>query len=143
MAEIEKKTVYTKVTVDTPLAIDFEYWSSKEPNWRTLLSSYLCEEHQSEFSDAGNPEDLIDIVDPVTGEVEQKDVLIDRLYSHCAQMEGFVPENGPLTECVFREFLARKNEPASSAELAEIMNKNANTILKTLTSRIYRGIRPA
>ena len=142
MAETEKKTVYTKVTVDTPLAIDFEYWSTKEPNWRTLLSAYLCEEHQAEFADEGNPDELIDIVDPVTGEVMKKDLLIDRLYSHCSQQEGFVPENGPLTECVFRVFLSRKNEPADAAELAEIMNKNANTILKTLTSRVFRGIRP-
>ena len=142
MAESEKKTVYTKVTADTPLAIDFEYWKSKEENWRSLLSAYLCEEHMAEFNEAGSPEEVIDVVDPVTGEVQQKDVLIDRLYSHCAQEEGFVPENGPLTECIFRVFLARKNEPASSAELGEILNKNANTILKTLTSRIYRGIRP-
>ena len=44
MAETEKKTAYFKVTIDTPLFIDFDYWKSKEENWRTLLSGYLCDE---------------------------------------------------------------------------------------------------
>ena len=143
MAETEKKPVYTKVTIDTPLFIDFEFWKSKEQNWRTLLSGYLCEEHYQQFKDAGEGVEIIDVVDPETGEVSQKDVLIDCLFSHCARQNGFVPENGPLTDSIFRVFLSRDNQPLSSAELGEILNKNPNTILKTLTSRIYRGIRPA
>ena len=143
MAETEKKPVYMKLTVDTPLFIDFDYWKSKEANWRTLLSGYLCEEHYQQFKETEDNSDLIDVVDPVTGEVEQKDILIDCLFSHCARQNGFVPENGPLTDCIFRLFLSRNNQPMSSAELGELINKNANTILKTLTSRNYRGIRPA
>ena len=143
MAETEKKPVYTKVTIDTPLFIDFEFWKSKEQNWRTLLSGYLCEEHYQQFKDAGEGVEIIDVVDPETGEVSRKDVLIDCLFSHCARQNGFVPENGPLTDSIFRVFLSRNNQPLSSAELGEILNKNPNTILKTLTSRVYRGIRPA
>ena len=143
MAETEKKPVYTKVTIDTPLFIDFEFWKSKEQNWRTLLSGYLCEDHYQQFKDAGEGVEIIDVVDPETGEVSRKDVLIDCLFSHCARQNGFVPENGPLTDSIFRVFLSRNNQPLSSAELGEILNKNPNTILKTLTSRVYRGIRPA
>ena len=51
MAEAEKKPAYMKVTVDTPLFIDFEYWKTKEQNWRTLLTGYLCEEHYSQFKE--------------------------------------------------------------------------------------------
>ena len=142
MAETEKKPVYTKVTVDTPLYIDFDFWKSKELNWRSLLAGYLCEEHYQQFKDAGDGVEIIDVVDPETGEVSQKDILIDCLFSHCAKQNGFVPENGPLTDSVFRVLLSRNNQPMSSAELGEIINKNANTILKTLTSRPYRGIRP-
>ena len=143
MAETEKKPVYTKVTIDTPLFIDFEFWKSKEQNWRTLLSGYLCEDHYQQFKDAGDGVEIIDVVDPETGEISRKDVLIDCLFSHCARQNGFVPENGPLTDSIFRVFLSRNNQPLSSAELGEILNKNPNTILKTLTSRVYRGIRPA
>ncbi|MBQ4514930.1 MAG: hypothetical protein II969_18195 [Anaerolineaceae bacterium] len=142
MAETEKKPVYTKVTVDTPLYIDFDFWKSKELNWRSLLAGYLCEDHYQQFKDAGDGVEIIDVVDPETGEVSQKDILIDCLFSHCAKQNGFVPENGPLTDSVFRVLLSRNNQPMSSAELGEIINKNANTILKTLTSRPYRGIRP-
>ena len=141
MAEPEKKPAYMKVTVDTPLFIDFEYWKSKEPNWRTLLAGYLCEEHYMQFKEAGDTAELIDVVDPETGEVEQKDVLVDCLFSHCALQNGFIQENGPLTDSIFRVLLSRGNQPLSAAELGEILNKNANTILKTVTSRNYRGIR--
>ena len=143
MAENEKKTAYMKLTVDTPLFIDFDYWKSKEENWRSLLSGYLCEEHLAQFREAGDAAELIDDVNPETGEVTRKDILVDCLFSHCAEQEGFVPENGPLTDSIFRVFLSRKNQPMSAAELGEILNKNANTILKTLTSRVYRGIRAA
>ncbi len=134
---------YIKLTVDTPLFIDFDYWKSKEENWRSLLSGYLCEEHLAQFREAGDAAELIDDVNPETGEVTQKDILVDCLFSHCAVQEGFVPENGPLTDSIFRVFLSRKNQPMSAAELGEILNKNPNTILKTLTSRVYRGIRAA
>lgn len=141
MAETEKKTAYTKVTVDTPLYIDFEAWKSKEKNWRTLLGGYLCEEHFQQFKDAGDASDLVDVVDPETGEVEKKDILIDCLYSHCARQNDFIPENGPLTDSIFRVLLSRRNEPISAAELGDILNKNPNVIIKTLTSRSYRGIK--
>lgn len=143
MAETEKKPAYMKVTVDTPLCIDFDFWKSREENWRALLSGYLCDEHFAQFKEIGNSAETIDVVNPETGEVQQKDVLVDCLFSHCAKQNGFVPENGPLTDSIFRVFLSRDNQPLSSAELSEILNKNANTILKTVTSRNYRGIRPA
>ena len=143
MAESDKKPVYMKVTVDTPLCIDFDYWKSKEENWRTLLSGYLCDEHYAQFKESGDSSELIDVVNPETGEVQQKDVLVDCLFSHCSKQPDFIPENGPLTDSIFRVFLSRDNQPLSATELSEILNKNANTILKTLTSRTYRGIRTA
>ena len=143
MAQNEKKPVYLKITVDTPLNIDFDYWKSREENWRSLLSGYLCEEHYAQFKETEDTSELIDVIDPETGEISRKDVLIDCLFSHCARQPGFVPENGPLTDSIFRVFLSRENQPLSSTELGEILNKNANTILKTLTSRNYRGIRAA
>ena len=141
MPEAEKKPAYLKMTVDTPLFIDFDYWKSKEQNWRTLLAGYLCEDHYQQFKEAGDDSEIVDVVDPETGEVEQKDILIDCLFSHCAKQNGFIQENGPLTDSIFRVLLSRENQPMSAAELGEILNKNPNTILKTVTSRNYRGIR--
>ncbi len=142
MSEIEKKPAYVKVTSETPLYIDFKYWKSKEQNWRSILVGYLCEEHKAVFANVDPSLELIDAIDPETGEVSQIDVILDLLFSHCSQQDGFVPENGPLTDCIFRMLLANGNQPITPAEMAERLNKPANTIIKTLTSRVYRGIRP-
>ena len=142
MSETEKKSAYVKVTAETPLYIDFKYWKSKEPNWRTILVGYLCDEHRAIFGNMDPPLELIDAVDPETGEVKQIDVILDLLFNHCSKQEGFVPENGPLTECIFRMFLANGNSPLTAAEISEKLNKPAATIIKTLTSRVFRGIRP-
>lgn len=142
MSDTEKKPAYVKVAADTPLYIDFKYWKSKEQNWRSILVGYLCDEHKAIFANGGSSLELIDAVDPETGEVKQIDVILDHIFSHCSQQEGFVPENGPLTDCIFRMLLANGNQPITPAEMAERLNKPANTIIKTLTSRTYRGIRP-
>ncbi len=142
MSETEKKPAYVKVTSETPLYIDFKYWKSKEQNWRSILVGYLCEEHKAVFANVDPSLELIDAIDPETGEVSQIDVILDLLFSHCSQQDGFVPENGPLTDCIFRMLLANGNQPITPAEMAERLNKPANTIIKTLTSRVYRGIRP-
>lgn len=142
MSETEKKPAYVKVTSETPLYIDFKYWKSKEQNWRSILVGYLCEEHKAVFANVDPSLELIDAIDPETGEVSQIDVILDLLFSHCSQQDGFVPENGPLTDCIFRMLIANGNQPITPAEMAERLNKPANTIIKTLTSRVYRGIRP-
>ena len=142
MSEIEKKSAYVKVTAETPLYIDFKYWKSKEPNWRSILVGYLCEEHRAVFGSFDPSIEPIDAVDPETGEVKQIDVILDLIFTHCSQQEGFVPENGPLTECIFRMLLANGNSPLTPAQMSEKLNKPSNTIVKTLTSRVYRGIRP-
>ncbi len=142
MSETEKKPAYVKVTSETPLYIDFKYWKSKEQNWRSILVGYLCEEHKAVFANVDPSLELIDAIDPETGEVSQIDVILNLLFSHCSQQDGFVPENGPLTDCIFRMLLANGNQPITPAEMAERLNKPANTIIKTLTSRVYRGIRP-
>lgn len=142
MSETEKKPAYVKVTSETPLYIDFKYWKSKEPNWRSILVGYLCEEHKAIFANVDPSLELIDAIDPETGEVSQIDVILDLLFSHCSQQDGFVPENGPLTDCIFRMLIANGNQPITPAEMSERLNKPANTIIKTLTGRVYRGIRP-
>ncbi len=142
MSETEKKPAYVKVTSETPLYIDFKYWKAKEPNWRSILVGYLCEEHKAIFANVDPSLELIDAIDPETGEVRQIDVILDLLFSHCSQQDGFVPENGPLTDCIFRMLIANGNQPITPAEMSERLNKPANTIIKTLTGRVYRGIRP-
>lgn len=141
MAETEKKS-FVKPTVNTPFHIDFSWLETKEENWRMVLGSYLCEKHSTAFSGENASNVLIDSVDPNTGEVTQSDQLLDFLMTHCSQQEGFIPDNGPLTDSIFRLFLSNGNQPLTSMEMSDIFERPADTILKTLTGRIYRGIRP-
>ena len=58
-----------KPNVNTPFYIDFDWWKKHDNNWRVLLLSCLCPDHQQSFSDLeGNIS--IDWVDPQTAEVQ-------------------------------------------------------------------------
>ena len=138
----EKRSAFLKPTLETPFHIDMEWLKTNEHNWRITISSYLCEEHKAFFTD-NDPDILIDSVDPDTGEVTQTDRLLDILMTHCAREEKFIPENGPLTDCVFRVFLSNENKPLNVREISQMINRPPETILKTLSSgRTYRGIKP-
>ncbi|NCT20633.1 hypothetical protein GW781_05720 [bacterium] len=86
----------------------------------------------------------MDFVDPETAEVHPMDGLQHTILVHCARQPGFVTAQTQLVEAVFRTFLANGNSPLSPVELAERLNRPANTILTTLAGpRVYRGLRPA
>lgn len=131
-----------KPTLDTPFHIDFDWWKNHDHNWRVYLFSFLCEQHQRAFE---NQETLtwIDWIDPVTAEVTQVDGLQNILMTHCARQPGFLDDNTTLVNAVFRVLLATGNKPASPRELGQLIGKNPEMILRTLSGmRVYQGIRP-
>jgi hypothetical protein len=137
-----KKFSLVKPTQQTPLHIDFEWWKTQEKNWRVILFSYLCTEHQSAFPDPSNLQ-MIDHIDPKTAEVSQVDGLQHLLVNHCAKQLGFATSNTSLVDSVFRVLLANENHPLSSEEIGKLINRPPETILKTLAgSVVYKGIRP-
>jgi hypothetical protein len=131
-----------KPGLETPFHIDFEWWKNHDSNWRVFLHSCLCPEHQMAFSNT-DEDSWIDWVDTQTGSVKQIDGLQNILISHCAKQEGFITPNTTMVDAVFRSLLASGNETLNSLELSEIIQKPANTILRTLTGgTVYRGVRP-
>ncbi len=137
-----KKNSLLRPTLSTPFHVDFEWWKSHDHNWHVYLAGYLCESHRS-FFEPGNGNQLVDSIDPETGEVFQTDQLMEILVNHCAKQEGFIQSNGALTDSVFRLFLSNGNKPLSAEEISVFINRPAETILKTLSGpRIYRGIKP-
>lgn len=131
-----------KPTLDTPFHIDFDWWKNHDHNWRVYLFSFLCEQHQQAFE---NQEalDWIDWIDPVTAEVTQVDGLQNILMTHCAKQPGFLDDNTTLVNAVFRVLLSTGNKPASPRELGQLIGKNPEMILRTLSGmRVYQGIRP-
>lgn len=141
MSEIRRPSL-VKPTTKTPLHIDFDWWKKHDSNWRVYLRGYLCPEHQEAYAETAENA-LIDFVDEDTAEVHTVDGLQHVLMTHCAVQAGFITANTALVDAVFRVFLANGNRPLSSEQLAEVVNRPANTILRTLTGAvIYKGLRP-
>lgn len=137
-----KRSSLVKPNQDTPFKIDFDWWMKHDRDWRVYLRSFLCDEHQKMFENLSNNE-TIDWVDPDTAEVTQVDGLQHVLITHCAQQESFLTNRMALVDSVFRVFLSNGNKPLNAQELGDVLNRPANTILRTLSGvRVYKGIRP-
>lgn len=137
-----KRSSLIKPKLTSSFKIDFDWWKRNDRDWRVFLRSFLCEEHQRVFENLENDE-VIDWVDPKTGEVQQVDGLQHVLISHCAKQDDFLTVNMALVDSVFRVFLSNGNKPLSPQELGEILNRPPTTILRTFSGlRVYKGIRP-
>ncbi len=131
-----------KPTVQMPFHIDFAWWEQNDNDWHVFLRSLLCSEHQVSLADVQEGS-LIDWVDPRTAEVQQVDGIQHALMTHCALQPDFVDPHTAMVEAVFRLFLANGNQPMSAVDLGKMLNRSAETILRTLAGpRVYKGIRP-
>ncbi len=141
MTEIKRMSL-VKPTLETSFHIDFDWWRKNDQDWRVYLRSNLCPEHQKIFLDR-NFDDQVDWIDPQTAEVQRVDGMQHILITHCAKQPGFIQDHSALVDAAFRVFLANGNQPLSSIELGERLNRPPVTILKTLSGiRVYKGIRP-
>ena len=134
---------WTKPDLETKFHIDFDWWEREGRDLRVYLQSHLCPECKVTYSNhRGSGE--VDWIDPDTAEVTRVDALWQSLRTHCSQRPDFITENIPLTDAVFRVFLANGNAPLSPIELHEILGRyTSEVILRTLGGqRIYQGIRP-
>lgn len=137
-----KRTSLVKPTLHTRFHIDFDWFRSNDQDWRVYLHSNLCPDHQKLISKM-NFEGQVDWVDPLTAEVQRVDGMQHILITHCSKQPGFLSERTAMVDAAFRVFLANGNEPLSSIELGERLNKSPQLILKTFSGfRVYRGLRP-
>jgi hypothetical protein len=133
---------WVKPTVDTQYQIDFDWWEERGRNFRVHLLSHLCDECQERYKDYRDA-DLIDWIDDNTGEVTQVDGLWHSLRVCCSSKPDYINELTPLATAIFRTFLANGNKPLSPNELALELNRQADTILRTIGGlRVYNGIKP-
>ncbi len=145
MSEISlsgKRLSRVRPTVDTPFHINRRWWEQTGRDLRVELWHHLCPEHQAAFAnrlDVGT----IDWVDPHTGEVTQMDGLEHLIREHCSHQKGYLRPELPLVDAVFRAFLANGNTPLSPRQLASLIGRSAETILRTLAGReVYKGLQP-
>lgn len=139
---VSQRSSLIKPKLDTPFRIDFDWWKKNDRNWRVFLRSFLCDEHQLLFEKLDNDE-VVDWIDPKTAEVTQVDGLQHILITHCAKQSDFLNANMTLVDSVFRVLLSNGNQPMTAEELGSVLNRPAQTILRTLSGvRVYKGIRP-
>jgi len=137
-----KRMSLVKPTLQTKYHIDYDWWRSSDRDWRVYLQNFLCEQHQQVFAEM-NFESQVDWVDPDTAEIHRVDGLQHILMTHCARQVEFTSQHMTLVDSVFRLFLANGNTPLTPIELADVLDLNANTILRTISGlRVYKGLRP-
>jgi hypothetical protein len=133
-----------KPTPQTKFHIDYAWWDRESRALHVYLQSHLCPEHQAALA-SYEGEDLVDSVDPETGEVQRVDSLQYALRNHCVRQPEFLTAHTSLVDAVFRVFLANGNQPLTPEELAERINRPGQglMILRTLSGqRVYKGLRP-
>lgn len=134
---------WIKPTLDTKFHIDFDWWEKSGRNFRLYLLEQLCEECRKRFSSHRETE-MVDWVDPETGEVTEADALLQCLRRECATHPDFLNERIPVAAAAFRVYLVHDNQPMSPRELHQFISwKTPETILRVLGGRTtYLGIRP-
>jgi len=131
-----------KPSIESPFHIDFEWWQKNDRDWHVFLRGLLCPTHQEMFKDIADAQ-LIDWIDPETAEVREIDGLQNTLIEHCAKEETFLTDHTALVDAIFRILIVNGNVPMSCSQLAERLNRPADTILRTISGpRVYKGIRP-
>jgi len=130
-------------TLDTLFHIDYAWWNKEDRDLRLYLRSHLCAEHRAQLAEADLEGDLIDWIDPLTAEVRPTDALVLLMRTHCARQADFIGEHIGIVDGAFRVFLTNDNQPLTSRQLAEQINREADTVLRTIGGKqIYQGIRP-
>jgi hypothetical protein len=140
MTEIKRSQV--KPGLDTPFHIDFSWWRQNDREWLVYLRSMIDADYRK-LLDTIDLDEPVDWVDPETAEVKQMDAVQYLLMAHLAEDHALVGEGTSMVESVFRIFLKNGNLPLDAQQLGNLLNRPAQTILRTLAGvRVYRGIRP-
>jgi hypothetical protein len=130
-------------TLDTPFHIDYEWWNKADRDLRVYLRSHLCAEHRAQYAESGLDAEMIDWIDPQTAEVKRTDGLVLQMRMHCARQPEYITEHTSIVDAAFRVFLTNDNEPLTPKQLAAEIDRDPDTILKTLGGRqVYQGLRP-
>jgi len=134
---------WSKPTVDTKFAIDMGWWEREGRDFRLQLRDALCPECREAFKSLKDAGDA-DWVDPKTGEVTRQDALWYSLRTCCSLKPGYIGPDTPIIRSVFLTFLANGNQPLSTNELYERIDRRPPEVLLRILTKgpIHLGIRP-
>lgn len=133
---------WTRPTLNTKFYIDFDWWEASQRDLRVYLHQHLCASCRDVYTSHLGSE-TVDWIDPDTAEVRPVDGLWHALRTHCSSQPDYVTDATPITDAVFRKFLANGNKPLTPVELGTALNRPPSTILRVLgRGQVYDGIRP-
>jgi hypothetical protein len=127
-----------KIGPNTRFHIDYDWWEKSNLS----LESYLSSRVDTEISFEQSTE-MIDTIDPHTGEVRQVSQFEFALQTYFQQLPDDYLQKATLVDAVFSVLLANGNRPMSATEIAAAVKRPPTTIYQTFGSgKVYRGIRP-
>ena len=127
-------------SLDTLFHIDYDWWDESDLDLKTYLFSRL-EIGDESILDLGV--EFVDLVDPETAEVRQVDSFQFALQTYFSQLPDDFAQQSSLVDALFFVLLANANKPMTAQELALRVDRDPDTVLKTISGgRIYQGIRP-
>jgi hypothetical protein len=133
---------WIRPTLDTEFCIDFGWWDDAGRDLRVYLHQHLCQVCRGIYPTHIGSE-TVDWVDPDTAEVQSVDGLWHTLRTHCSLQQDYIADETPLTDAVFRIFLANGNAPLTPVQLAAKLHRPPEKILRVLGyGRVYEGIKP-
>jgi methyltransferase-like protein len=127
-------------TAETRFYIDYDWWERSNLDVRTYILTrlHVGDDLQLETDDA-----KVDLIDPATGEVRQVDSFQYVLQSYFSKQPEDFAARTSMVDAVFSVLLANANEPMTAQEIAEKLQRPAETVLRTLAGpQVYQGIRP-
>ncbi|MCO5189664.1 MAG: hypothetical protein M9941_12155 [Anaerolineae bacterium] len=127
-----------EVGPNTRFYIDYDWWEKSNLS----LESYLSSRVDSEIS-FDNSAELVDTIDPHTGEVRQVSQFEFALQRYFQQLPDNYLQRASLVDAVFSVLLANGNRPMSAIEIADAVKRLPDVIFQTFgRGQVYRGIRP-
>lgn len=135
-----KSSLLKRATEDTKFYVDYEWWEKSDLDLKTYLFTRLPIEEDAHLE---IETDLVDLVDPETGEVYRVDGFQYIVKTYFNQLPEDFATRTSLVDAVFCVLLANANQPMSAQEIANRVNRPPETVLKTIGGpKIYQGIRP-
>ena len=129
-----------RTTENTRFYVDYDWWEKSNLDLKTYLFTRLNLDDEAVL---GSEVDIVDLVDPQTGEVHQVDGFQYVVQTYFSQLPEDFATRTSLVDAVFCVLLANANQPMTALEIAERVHRPVDVVLKTIGGpRTYQGIRP-
>lgn len=129
-------------TTESLFHVDWTWFDRNQLDSEQVIRDQLCAECTRRLSEEAVGE--VDAVDLATGEVRLSDTLREAISAHCQWEPGYLSAEQPLSQVLFRLFLANYNQPQRLSEIARRLGRHDDDqLLRLLMSGTVRnGIVP-